>query len=318
MGWHLYWGYFDYDHARAEVALAARTLPNNPIVFQLTGLMDRRQGRWAEAVRNLERASELDPRNENALTTLITTFEMVQDYDGNRRAYDRWRLLKPNDYRPRLWRAEIERDQRADLRPWRDELHKVMAENSTLTGELKGARFYLAMLERNFDEAASIAAEFPEKNGFDDGSQLGRDFYVGVVARLKGDTERAKSALNKARLQQEQELKVRPEDGQILCGLAKIDAELHRKEDALSEGKKAIELMANYFYERPRVIADFALVCAQLGERDLAIEQLNLVAGKLNGPSYGWLRLSPFWDPLRGDPRFEKIVASLAPKDAKQ
>ena len=54
----------------------------------------------------------------------------------------------------------------------------------------------------------------------------------------------------------------------------------------------------------------------ELGERDLAIEQLNLVASKPNGPPYGWLRLSPFWDPLRGDPRFEKIVASLAPKDA--
>ena len=67
LAWHLYWGYFDYDHARAEIELAARTLPNNPSVFELKGLMDRRQGRWAEAVRNLERASELDPRNENSL-----------------------------------------------------------------------------------------------------------------------------------------------------------------------------------------------------------------------------------------------------------
>jgi serine/threonine-protein kinase len=277
--------------------------------------MDRRQGRWIEALRNLERASELDPQNENALMALITTYEMVQDYDGSRRAFDRWRLLKPNDFRPRLGRAGIERDQRADLRPWRDEMHKVVAENPTLAGELKDARFYLAMLERNFDEAASIAAEFPEKNGLDDGSELGRDFYMGVVARLKGDNEGARSTLTKARLQQEQEVKAQPEDGQILCGLAKIDAELHRKEEALSEGRKAIDLMANYFFERPGLIADFALVCAQLGERDLAIEQLNLVAGKPNGPSYGWLRLSPLWDPLRGDPRFEKIVASLAPKE---
>jgi hypothetical protein len=98
--------------------------------------------------------------------------------------------------------------------------------------------------------------------------------------------------------------------------LARIDGELHRKEEALSEGRKAIDLMANYFFERPGVIADFALICARLGERDLAIEQLELVAGKPNGPPYGSLRLSPFWDPLRGDPRFEKIVDSLAPKGA--
>src|SRR6266536_4173545 len=316
MAWHLYWGYFDYDHARVEVDLAARTLPNNPIVYQLRGLMDRRQGRWTEAVRNLERASELDPRNENSLNTLITTYEMVQDYDGQRKALDRWQLLKPNDPRPRLGRAEIERDQRADLRPWRDELQKVMAENPAAVAEFRGARFYLAMLERDFNTAASIAAEFPEKDVIDDGTQLGRDFYMGVVARLKGDAERAKSALTSARLQQEQLVRAQPEDGQVLCGLAMIDGELKRKEEALSEGKKAVDLMAKYFFEQPEVIARFAIVCAQLDERDLAIEELNLVANKPNGLTYGWLRLSPFLDPLRGDPRFEKMVASLAPKDA--
>jgi TolB-like protein/class 3 adenylate cyclase len=316
MAWHVYWGSFDYDHARAEVELAARTLPNSSIVFQLTGLMDRRQGRWAEAVRNLERASELDPRNENSLMSLIITYEMVQDYNGERKAYDRWQLLKPNDLRPRLGRAAIERDERADIRPWREEMNKLLARDPKAAEQYKDGRFYLAMLERDFNAAASIAAEFPEKDAFEDGTQLGRDFYMGVVARLKGDAEKAKSALTSARLQQEQIVRAHPDDGQALCGLATIDAELHRKEEALNEGKKAIELMANYFFERPGVIADFALVCAQLGERDLAIEQLNLVANKPNGPTYGWLRLSPFLDPLRGDPRFEKIAASLAPKDA--
>ena len=121
--------------------------------------------------------------------------------------------------------------------------------------------------------------------------------------------------MTSARQQQEQLIRADPEDGQVLCGLAMIDGELYRKEEAVNEGKKAIELMGNYFFERPAVIADFALVCVQVGERDLAIEQLALVAKKPNGPNYGWLRLGPFWDPLRGDPRFEKILADLAPKD---
>jgi len=137
MAWHVYWGSFDYDHARAEVELAARTLPNSSIVFQLTGLMDRRQGRWAEAVRNLERASELDPRNENSLMSLITTYEMVQDYNGERKAYDRWQLLKPNDLRPRLGRAAIERDERADIRPWREEMNKLLARDPKAAEQYK-------------------------------------------------------------------------------------------------------------------------------------------------------------------------------------
>jgi hypothetical protein len=94
-----------------------------------------------------------------------------------------------------------------------------------------------------------------------------------------------------------------------------IDAELGRKQEAIQEGKRGLELVQGVF-ERPDAIAYFALMCARIGERDLAIKQLDIVAGKPNGPPYGWLRLSPLWDPIRGDPRFEKIVASLAPKDA--
>jgi tetratricopeptide (TPR) repeat protein len=318
MGRHLYWGYFDYDHARAEVGLAARTLPNNPIVFQLTGLMDRRQSRWAEAVRNLERASELDPRNENYLINLITTYKMVQDYDGSRRALDRWHLLKPNDYRARLGRAEIERDQRADLQPWRHELLKVMAENPGSAAMLKADRFYLATLERDFDTAASVAAELPEKDAFEDGTQLGHTFYMGVVARLKGNAEEAKNWLTKARLQQEQIVRAQPEDGQVLCGLAMIDAGLGRKEEALREAWRAIELapISKNSLHGAIVLTDFAIICGWTGEYDLAFKQLEELTQIPGGPSYGELRLSPMWDPLRGDPRFDKIVALLAPKDA--
>jgi serine/threonine-protein kinase len=277
--------------------------------------MDRRQGRWTEAVHNLERASELDPRNEQTLNTLLRTYQMIQNYDGMRKALDRKQALRPNDPGVRVERAAIVRDEQADLGPWREEMNKLFARNPKTDDQNKESRFYLAMLERDFNTAASIAAEFPEKDVFGDGTQLGRAFYMGVTARLKGDAESARKALTTARRQQEQLLRDQPEDGSTLCGLAMIDAELHRKEEALSEGKKAVDLMADYFFERPGIIAYFALVCASLGERDLAIEQLQRVVGKPPGsPTYGWLRLSPFWDPLRGDPRFEKIVASLKPK----
>jgi TolB-like protein/Tfp pilus assembly protein PilF len=313
MGWHLYWGYFDYDHARAEIELAARTLPNNPTVFQLTGLMDRRQGRWAEAVRNLERASELDPRNENSLMSLITTYEIVQDYNGKRKALDRLQVLKPNEPGIRVERAAIERDERADLRPWREEMNKLLARDPKAAEQYKDGRFYLAMLERDFDAASRIAAELPEKKSFDDGYELGRSFWVGLAARLKGDMATAQAAFITARRDQEEIVRGQPEDGQALLGLAMIDAELGRKQEAIQEGKRGLELVQGVF-ERPDAIAYFALMCARIGERDLAIKQLDIVAGKPNGPTYGWLRLSPLWDPLRGDPRLQKIVASLAPK----
>ena len=315
LAWHFYWGYFDYDRARAEIALAGRTLPNNPRVFELQGLIDRRQGLWPQAVHNLERASELDPRNENSLTTLLTTYEMLHNYDGMRKALDRLRALKPNDIGPRLGLVEIELDERADIQTWRAEIQKIIAEDPTNTERLKTPRFYLAMLERDFDAASRIAAELPEEKSFDDGYELGRSFWVGLAARLKGDMATAQAAFITARRDQEEIVRGQPEDGQALLGLAMIDAELGRKQEAIQEGKRGLELVQGVF-ERPDAIAYFALMCARIGERDLAIKQLELVVGKPGGPTYGWLRLSPLWDPIRADPRFEKIVASLAPKDA--
>ena len=315
LAWHLYWGYFDYDRARAEVAIAARTLPNNPRVFELAGLMDRRQGRWSEAVGNLERASELDPRNVTSLNLLATTYSLLHNYDKLGTTFDRLRVLDPGSVDLRLARAGIERDRRADLRPWRAEIEKVLAEDPANSERFKGVRFYLAMLERDFDAAGRLAAELPQKNSIDDEYELGRAFWVGVVAHLKGDTAAAQAAFTAARLQQEENVRAKPNDGSVLCGLATIDGELGRKEEALREGRRAIELVQDPL-GRPDVTTYFALMCARIGERDLAIKQLDTVAGKPGGPTYGWLRLSPLWDPIRDDPRFEKIVTSLVPKDA--
>jgi serine/threonine-protein kinase len=313
LAWHLYWGYFDYDRARAEIAIAARTLPNNPRVFELWGLMDRRQGRWSEAVHNLERASELDPRSVHSLNILVTTYEMLLDYDNLGKTLDRLYALDPSDVGVQLARAGIERDRRADLRPWRAEIQKIIAKDPE---RMKGERFYLAMLERDFDTAARFAAQLPEKKPFDDGYELDRSFWVGLAARLKGDMATARAAFTTARRDQEEIVRAQPEDGQVLLGLAVVDAELGRKQEALQEGRRALELVQGVF-QRPDAITYFAMMCARVGEPDLAIEQLELVAKKPNGPSYGWLRLSPLWDPIRRDPRFEKIVASLAPKDVK-
>ena len=121
----------------------------------------------------------------------------------------------------------------------------------------------------------------------------------------------------RARAQQEEELRVHPDDAVLLADLGLIDAGLGRKEEALSEGQRAIELASSVkdADTEPYVELCFAIICAWTGERELALEQLEALVktpGYLN--TYGNLRLNPLWDPLRGDPRFEKIVASLAPK----
>jgi tetratricopeptide (TPR) repeat protein len=315
---HLYYGYFDYDRARAELAIAQRTLPNNPEVFALLGFIDRRQGRWSDAVRNMKRASELDPRNAFKLTSLAVTHWMLHDYEGLNDTLTRILALDPNNIVARTWRAFIELDRRADTRPLRAEIEKILAEDPAQaeSDDIKTPRFYLALVNRDFGAADRAAAALPEKNSFGDDFGFNRDFWISVVARMKGDTGAARAAFTAARTDQENGVRALPDNGPLLAGLGVIDAGLGRKEEALREGRRAIELtpIARNSLHGIVVLTDFAQICAWTGERDLAIEQLDALAKIPGGPTYGDLRLSPIWDSLRGDPRFEHIVASLAPK----
>ena len=101
---HFYWGYLDYDRARDELAIAARTLPNDARVFQLAGQIDRRHGRWHDAVRNFERAIELDPRNGGHLGAVTVTYDMMRAYKQAKETADRRIALKSNNIHPQLIR----------------------------------------------------------------------------------------------------------------------------------------------------------------------------------------------------------------------
>ena len=149
--------------------------------------------------------------------------------------------------------------------------------------------------------------------------QLSHSFGEGLLARMTKDEARARTAFEAARAQQEKIVQAQPDYGPALCVLGLIDAALGRKDLALDEGRRAIALMPleKDVVNGSRVLEYFAITAAWAGEKELALQQLE--AG-LRAPvaslmlSYGALKLFPVWDPLRGDPRFEKIVESLAPK----
>ncbi len=315
---HRYWSYFDYGGALAELATARRTLPNDPEIFYFSALIDRRQGRWSDGVHNLERASELDPRNAFTLNALAAIYWFVRAYQQCGDAKDRVIALQPNDAKIRLERTMLEISWRADTRPLHAAIEKISADDRTHTKneELNGARFFLALYERDAITAGQTVAALPEKDLNDD-IGFGRAFWTGLIARMKGDAAAAHAAFDVARTVQEQLARARPDAAGRLVGLGLIDAGLGRKEDAIREGRQAVALtpIAKDSLEGPEVVTNLAAIYAWVGEYDLAIEQLEISAKIPNGVHYGDLRLDPTWDPLRGDPRFDKIVASLAPKE---
>ena len=319
LAWHLYWGYLDYDRARAELALAQQSLPNNPRVYELAGSMDRSQRRWVDATHNLERACELDPRNHPYLINLGSMYLWLHDYDQHTKIMDRIVALHPERRRERIFRASVEVYRRADTGPWRAEIEKILTSEAGSEKDpfVAGQRYTLALYDRDLGTATSLAAVLSQKNSLEwSFPQLGRDFWVGVVARLKGDETSARAAFIRARAQQKEEIRGHPDDVTLLADLGLIDAGLGKKEEALNEGRRAMELgssVKNSFTE-PYVKMCFAISCAWTNERELALGQLEAFTKNPGYHTYGNLRLSPLWDPLRGDPRFEKIVNSLAPK----
>jgi TolB-like protein/predicted Ser/Thr protein kinase/Tfp pilus assembly protein PilF len=315
---HLYWGYFDYDRARAELDIARRTLPNNPQVYEVSAWIDRRQGRWSDAVRDMERASELNPRNLFFALNVAGFYfgSRPLPYEQTKKALDRVLAIKPNLLDARIDRGGgLEMHWRGDTRNWHATIDKILTDDPASANDqaMKTQRLQLALFERDFSAASRFAAALPKEGMYG----FSRDFWMGIVARVKGDVVAAQSAFTAARVEQEAVRRARPDDVPALSALGMIDAGLGRKEEALREGRRAAELMplAKDATEAPGLIFDLAFIYAWTGERDLALEQLEMVSKIPGGPTYGTLRLDPVWDSLRGDPRFEKIVASLAPKE---
>jgi TolB-like protein/class 3 adenylate cyclase len=310
---HFYWGYLDYDRARDEMAIAIRTLPNNARLFLWSGFIDRRQNRWHDAVRNHERALELDPRNVMIVAQAGLTYGYLRDYGRERATTDRLVALEPNNILFRYYRAGIEVGARADLRPVQGVLGKNFTDNPALLRTNASDCFSLALYGRNPVAADKALAAITE-NTFGLGRvEITRAYAEGLVARMEGDDDRARAAFSAARTEQEKIARTQSDattQSGALCSLGLIDAALGRKQEALSEGRRAVELLpvTKNATDGAGILYSYAAICAQVGERELAIEQLKTLVQIPAGATYGDLRLDPFWDPLRGDAGFEKLV----------
>jgi TolB-like protein len=318
---HLYDALRDYKGARAELEIAGRGLPNDPRIPELTGYILRRQGKEEEGLRFLEQALALDPRNVALLQQIATSYISSRRYVQAAAAFDRALQIMPGDVPNGVLRTTIDFDGSANVGPMCQFVEHVRTDRPASLSEVADNWFWCALSKRDWAAAEQALAALGETPNWADGPlQLNAQFGEGLLARAMHDETRARRAFAAARTRQEKIVEQQKDYGPPLCVLGLIDAALGNKEAALEEGRRAMELLPR---ERDAtngemLVAYFAVIAAWAGEKDLAIEQLNAAVplyGAATITSYGVLKLMPFWDPLRGDPRFEKIVASLAPKD---
>jgi TolB-like protein/Tfp pilus assembly protein PilF len=313
---HRYWGYRDYDRAREELAIARRALPNEPLVLLLAAFIDRRQGRWEQSIQEMERALELDPRNLFILQQISFSYQNLRRYKEMAAALDRVLIISPTDLNTRVQRASVDLEWRADSRPLHSAIQEIMAEDPGATATLVGQWMLLALCERDGAAARQVLAAMSSEGSEDLGFKYPKPWYEGIVARALGDGDEARTAFSAARAEVEKTVREQPTYAQPLSLLGMIDAGLGRKEDAIREGRRAVELLpvSNDALTGVALVENLALIYAWSGEKEQACQQLAVVTSIPYDLSYGKLRLHPFWDSLRGDPGFEKIVASLAPK----
>jgi len=316
---NLYRGYLEYDAALAELEVAGQTLPNDAGVFELKGYIQRRQGKQEEAVRSLERAIDLDPRNTFTLQQIALSYHHLRRFAEEKSVLDRALAIEPNDVDTKEARAFVEFHWKANARPLHQMLDSIRATNPAATQSIADGWLICALAERDAGAAKNAAIAAGANPPFtDEAVNFSLPFVEGVIARMTKDDEKARSAFTVARAEQEKIIQAQPNYGPPLCVLGLIDAGLGRKEEALREGRRAVELLS---VEKDPIngiamIKYSAMIAAWVGDNDLACEQLAVAIRPPSRLTYGQLKLLPFWDPLRSDPCFKKIVASLAPKPA--
>ena len=307
--------YLDYNHARTELGLAERALPNNSQIFELTGYIDRRQGLWNESARSLQRALELDPRNFFMLQQIALSYQEFRQFGAMAAALDRALKLIPRDVDTRVTRALVDLEWKADPQPLDEIIRKTLAEDPAKAPDLAAQWFYVGLCERDRVAVAQALAAIPA-NGISVDLNFPRSWCEGLAARARDDAAAARAAFLIARAEVEKTVREQPDYGPGLTVLGLIDAGLGRKEEAIREGLHAVELLpiSKDSIDGAEVMKYLGVIYAWCGEKDLAIKQITATLQIPSTLSYGNLKLHPYWDLLRGEPRFEKIVADLAPK----
>jgi TolB-like protein/Tfp pilus assembly protein PilF len=308
--WIYYRCYLDYDRARAEVDLARRTLPNEPFVFALAGYIDRRQGRWKELISNLERALEIDPRNVYILEGLTGAYENLRRFTEMGQVLDQTLAIIPKDAMMRVLRAFVDLESRAETAPLRATIDDVVTEDPNAGEAIADRWFHFALCEGDPAEVTRALAFISPEGDTLYNVRMPRNVFEGVAARARGDAVTARTAFTAARAEMEKIVIEQPNYAQALCMLALIDAGLGRKEEALTEGRRAVELLpvTRDALTGAELMMFLAIIYAWTGEKDPALKELTSLLEIPGHLSYGQLRLHPYWDPLRDDPRFEKLV----------
>jgi TolB-like protein/Flp pilus assembly protein TadD len=311
LGYSYYYGDRNYERALAQFEIAKRGLPNEAQAYLAIAAIQRRQGKWAESNANFERSIALDPKNMGSLFNLAYSYTAQRNFEAADKIFDRTLAAAPQSYGSRGMKGALAIMWKGDIRSAEKQVSLMPPDYSIVTA----ARTWILILQRKFGDALQVVQQFREETlSWFTPAPCPRAFMEGRLYLYQGDKIKAQVAFEQARTVAEKLVREAPDDAARHGQLGAVLAGLGLKEDAISEGKKAVELVpeSEDAFDGPKATAALAEIYAWVGEHD---EALRLIDHLLQVPSFmsvEVLKLDPVWDPLRKDPRFQALIEKYA------
>ena len=310
LGFSYYYGDRNYDRALKEMEIAKRGLPNEAQAYMAIGAIQRRQGKWTESTANLEKAAALDPKNVTILDNLALNYIALRNFGAADKTLDRAIAAAPQAFGPVAFKAYVAVLSKGDVTLAEKQLSSIAADSDP-NGMVAFAQWWLLMLQRNFPEALAVSEKFPgETLMIETTAPVPKALLKGIIHSLQGDKPKAQVELEQARIISDNLLREAPEDAARHAQHGLILAALGQKQEAIAQGKRAVELLpeSQDAFDGPKITASLAQIYALTGESDEAFRLLDHLLQVPNGLTVPTLKLDPAWDPLRKDPRFQALI----------
>ena len=314
LGFFYYYGDRDYQRALAEFEIAKRDLPNEAQAYMAIGAIQRRQGKWTESTANFEKSVSLDPKNANVLFNFAFNYMAQRDFQTADKIFDRAIAADPQSFAAHGMKSALAIAWKGDVGFAENQLSSVPP-GFDPDGLVTSARAGVLTLQRKFAEALRVTQQFrgetltnPER------APCPKAFLEGSLYLHLGDKEKAHAAFEQARPVAERLVREAPNDAARHAQYGAVLAGLDQKQEAINEGKRAVELLpeSEDAFDGPIITASLAEIYTWVGEPDEAFRLLDHLLTVPNGLTVPTLKLDPTWDPLRKDPRFQALIDKYA------
>jgi TolB-like protein len=315
----IYWMEKDYDRALEQFEIASRLSPSSGDTGRLIAAIKRRQGKWEESLEAYERVAKLDPQNPNTVRELLFTNTSMRRWPEAARWGERMRAMAPASLVAKMQSGYVDFWWKGDTQLLKSLVDQVPA-GIDPDGVITSARWDVAMLRRDYFAAKNVLeGSSVSELSYTNAGLTPRIFFEGCIYLAQGDNANAQKAFELARPAFEAAVKEAPASADRHAILGWLYAFMGRRDDAIREGQRAVELKpeSKDAVDGSLMNGYLALIYARVGKNDLAIpliERLLRTPGAVDSADYSItindLKYRWEWDPLRKDPRFEKLIRS--------